>query len=78
MEEPTVIGYRRLACAVLIRAYRDAAEGNGHSAAARAWLASSGAVDLVNLLELDPAGLARAVDALPEPRAVQLPLLAMW
>ena len=28
----------------------------------------------VNLLELDPDGLARAVDALPEPRAVQLPL----
>ena len=72
--DPSLIGYRRLACKILVQAYHDAAEGNGHSAAARCWLASADAIYLVNLLELDLGGLDHALARLPAPLAEQLQL----
>jgi hypothetical protein len=66
--------YRRLACAILLGAFHDAAGGNGHSQAARRWLASSsGGRRLVGLLDdLDPACLDRALARLPRPAVEQL------
>ena len=77
MDREILIGWRRLGCKILVQAYRDAAEGNGHSTDARRWLASGGAVDLVQLLELDRAGLESALAGLPAPAGEQLQLPAL-
>jgi hypothetical protein len=54
----------RLAAAVLIRAIRDARDGNGHAAGARAWLRSSYAQDLVTAFDVDPDLLVAYVEGL--------------
>ncbi len=68
-------GWRALACAVLLQAHKDAQSKNGKKAAreaglprgvtlaaeARQFLASDGAAGLCLALEIDPAGLARAL-----------------
>ena len=72
-------GWRRLGCAILLRAWRDAHTRNGHQAArklglppgatlagdARAFLASEGARWLVAALDLDQAGFEHALAELP-------------
>ena len=72
--DPVLVGWRRLGCKILVQAYRDAAEGNGHSADAHRWLNSAGAGVLVQLLELDRGGLEGALSRLPAPAAEQLEL----
>lgn len=59
-------GWRRLACAILIQAVKDAREGNGHSQDARRFLAGPGARRLAVLLDLDAGGLAHALANLPD------------
>lgn len=76
MSEPTLDNWRALACAVVIRAHKDAVAGNGHSFEARSWLAGDGARWLVALLDdLDVAGLGHALARLPSPTYEQLALL---
>jgi len=74
MNDPTLESWRRLGCAVLTRAYKDAAHGNGHSQEARHWLAGDDARWWVGLLDLDPAGLDYALAGLPLPDYEQLRL----
>jgi hypothetical protein len=71
-------GWRRLACAILLRAVRDAADGNGHSWEARQWLGGPAARELVSLLDLDPAGLDRVLAGVPRPRYEQPSLFDLW
>jgi len=54
----TLLAYRRLACAILARAVRDAQGGNGHSAEARRWLAGEGAI-LAERLDIPPERITR-------------------
>ena len=75
MMEEVLRGYRRLACAVLVRAWKDAHNTNGTGAAvelglppgvtlsgdARAFLQGDGARWLAALLEFNPGGLDRAL-----------------
>ena len=61
--DPSLVAYRRLACAILARAVRDAKSGNGHSAEARHWLAGEGA-DLAEQLDIAPSRVAAWVDGL--------------
>jgi len=72
--DPDLPGWRRLGCAILLLAYRDAHEGNGHSQDARQFLAGPGARRLVAWLELDAGGLAVALQDLPPPAYEQLAL----
>ncbi len=74
MTDPDLAGWRRLGCAILLLAYRDAHEGNGHSQDARRFLAGDGARRLVAWLELDAGGLAVALQDLPPPAYEQLAL----
>jgi len=67
--------WRRLSCAILLQAHKDAQAGDPLDAAeARRWLAGNGGRRLVSLLDLDPTGLDRALAALPRPAAEQLTL----
>ncbi len=61
---PELAGWRRLGCAILLRAYKDAAAGNGHALEARQFLASPAARGIVKLLGLDAGGLERVLFAL--------------
>ncbi len=74
MTDPDLAGWRRLGCAILLLAYKDAREGNGHSQDARQFLAGDGARRLVAWLDLDAAGLAVALGDLPAPTWEQLTL----
>jgi hypothetical protein len=82
--DPALNGWRRLAVAVLLRAYKDAAHGNGHSQEARRFLAGDGTRWLALALDLDQDGLgavqrSTASEAvagrpdLPEPAQPMLP-----
>jgi len=72
--DPVVAAYKRLACAILARAVRDAKSGNGHSTEARRWLAGDPwAGDLFDYLDIPPERVARWAVGL-EPLA-QLALL---
>lgn len=51
--DPVATCWRALGCAILLRAWRDAAHGNGHSSEARQFLTGDGARWLVALLDLD-------------------------
>lgn len=73
MNDPQLDGWRRLACAVLVQAAKDIRQGNGHSLEAWAFLSSDGAADLVDLLELDAAGLGRVLAGLPDLAQPALP-----
>lgn len=67
--------WRRLSCAILLAAWQDAQAGDLLDAAeARRWLAGNGGRWLVGALDLDPAGLDRALATLPRPAAEQMPL----
>ena len=82
-------GWRRLACAVLVRAWRDAHSTNGDKAAkeagisagvglagdARAFLESDGAAWLALMLEFDPAGVDHLRHQLPPVEWGQLSLM---
>jgi len=61
---PERAGWRRLGCAILLRAYKDAVAGNGYSGEARQFLASPAAWSIVKLLGLDAGGLEHALLAL--------------
>jgi len=63
-DTPSTLAFRRLAAAVLLRAARDARDGNGHAADARSWLADDGA-DLADQLGLPPERVTAWVDGLP-------------
>ena len=66
--------WQALGCAILLRAWRDAAHGNGHSSEARQFLNGDGARWLVGLLDLD-GGLVDEIRAeLPPVLWVQLAL----
>jgi hypothetical protein len=71
--DAALVGWRRLSAAVLLRAYFDAKDGNGHSAEARAFLESEGAGGLLAELGIDPARLGAVVEGLPEPAQPMLP-----
>lgn len=60
---PSLVAYRRLACAILVRAARDARSGNGCASEARDWLAGEGA-DLAEQLDIAPSRVAAWVDDL--------------
>ena len=67
--------WRALSCAILLRAYHDAQAGDPlDGAEARRWLAGNGGRGLVAALDLDPAGLDRALACLPRPAAEQMAL----
>jgi hypothetical protein len=67
-------GWRALGCAILLRAWRDAAHGNGHSSEARAFLESDGAAWLIALLDLDSQIMDNIRAELPPVLWVQLAL----
>ena len=91
MTDPTLDGYRRLGCAILLRAWSDCYNTNGDKAAraagipvvvglagdARAFLQSDAAQWLVAVLDLDRAGLDRALGELPPAEWSQLRLLGL-
>lgn len=58
--------YRRLACALLIRAWRDLAGHQGYSRDARAFLESGAASSLAEGLGLQADGPRRAAERVPE------------
>ena len=62
--DPETLAARRLAAAVVLRAVRDARDGNGYSAEARHWLAGDGC-DLASQLDIAPERVTAWVDALP-------------
>ena len=80
MLDPAAEGYRRLACAVLVQAYRDSLNPDGHRVTrvagstfgvtsaeeARSFLQADGARWLVALLDLDPTLLDYALAKLPK------------
>jgi hypothetical protein len=72
MDAEALDGWRALACAVLLRAHKDAMDGNGHSQDARCFLGSDGARWLAVALDLDPAGLDHALGELPAAKWKQL------
>ena len=51
----------------MLRAIKDAKDGNGHQAEARNWLAGNGAHYLAETLDLDPEGLEQVLIDLPCP-----------
>lgn len=67
-------GWRALGCAILLRAWRDAAHGNGHSSDARLFLDSDGARWLVALMDLDGQLVDDIKATLPPAAWVQLAL----
>ena len=81
IDDLTLLGWRRLSCAVLVRALLDTRSKNGAKAAreaglppgltlagdARSFLRSDGARWLVLALDLDPAGLDQALGELATP-----------
>jgi hypothetical protein len=91
MIDPTSKAWRRLGCAVLVQAWRDAHNTNGARAAAelglpagltlagdaRAFLQSDGAAWLVLALDLDPAGLDQALGGLRPSKWGQLRIPGM-
>lgn len=91
-DEAQAIGYRQLACAVLLQAWRDAHSRNGAKAAreagipkaiglagaGRQFLASDAARWLVIALDIDPAGLEQVLAALPAGGPVQLLLFDLF
>ena len=75
MRDPALSGWRRLGCAVILQAHRDAQDRHGPQAAdARAFLAGSGAAWLAAALDLPPEGPAQAVGSLPPPDYEQMAL----
>jgi hypothetical protein len=65
-EDPVLMAWRRLGCAILTRALRDAADGSGYSGEAIGFLKSHGARHLVALLDLDPALLKTPTERVPD------------
>jgi len=64
MTDPILLAYRRLACAILARAGRDAAGDDPETASeARHWLAGEGAI-LAEWLDIPPERVARWVAGL--------------
>ncbi len=88
MNDYTLDGWRALGCAVLLRAWSDTRNNNGHKAAreagiptgitlaqdARSFLHGDGARWLVAALDLDQDGLDHALDGMPRPEFEQLTL----
>jgi hypothetical protein len=72
-EDPVLMAWRRLGCAILTRALRDAADGSGYRGEAVGFLKSHGARHLVELLDLDPALLKMAAEGLPPAMQPELP-----
>ena len=72
-EDPVLMAWRHLGCAILTRALRDAADGNGYSGEAIEFLKSHGARHLVELMDLEPALLKMATERLPPPMQPELP-----
>ena len=72
-EDPVLAAWRRLGCAILTRALRDAADDNGYSGEAVGFLKSDGAHQLVKLLDLELAWLKMATARLPPPMQPELP-----
>ena len=71
----TVLCYKRLACAVVARACRDARSANAARAVeARQWLAGAGGGDLLDALDLDLGAVARWVRELTPVAQMALPL----
>ena len=71
MTDPTHTPWRRLACAYLVRALRDASDPTDpdlleNARDARAWLASEEARGLLLALGYDPAHLDRLLGNLPD------------
>ena len=64
-EDPVQVAWRRLGCAILAQALRDAADGSSHSGEAVSFLKSHDARHLVELLDLDPALLKTPTERVP-------------
>ena len=74
-DDPAVSGWRRLACAVMLKAIDDARDGDP---LVRAWLAGEGARWLAVALDLDPNSPGRFAVGLPRPMVEQLTLPGCW
>ena len=73
MGDPTGYHWRRLACAVIVQAAKDAQSGNGTATEARASLRGEWCGFLLDSVNLDRGAVAAWVDGLPAVAQPALP-----